>query len=60
MDTRTFEGGGCTHYLDYGDGFTDADMCQSSSHCIFLMCFIYSVSIIPQQSWRKNRMVCRS
>ena len=48
MDTRTFEGGGCTHYLDYGDGFTDADMCQSSSHCILLMCFIYSVSIIPQ------------
>ena len=46
MDKETFEGGGCIHYLDYGDGFTDVDKCQSSSHYPFnvfhLLCVYYT------------------
>lgn len=30
---KTFEGGGCVHHLDSGDGLAGVQLCQNFSNC---------------------------
>lgn len=44
-----FEGDGCVHYLDWGNGFTNMYICPDLHNCTFYINAVYCkyVSYIP-------------
>lgn len=54
---ETFGGDGYDYYFDFGDGWTDACICQSASNCTLQICGIYSISIITSIKLFKKRSI---
>lgn len=50
---------GCVYYLDSGDGFTGAHMCQSVSDCTLKICSIPHVNYTSIKLFFKSIRICK-